>query len=156
MTLVTVQYALRQRFPVDAARAYAWCVDFDPGDPQRERIFSTRRVRWLAEDLVELTDIFPRPGGRRATKVKLVRLRPSERSWTSTHLAGPNRYSQFWYQIRPTGRASSELVYRGLHVERLKRGQRRPNPSVFARRLCREDAAGWKHLARAMAHELRH
>jgi hypothetical protein len=154
MPIVTVQYRFRQRFPYSADRAFRWCVDYDPADPTREGLQGRRSVLRLADDAVLLKDTFHSRGSASVTKTKLVRIRARDRSWTSTHVSGPNRYSQFWYRIIPDSRSSCHLDYAGLHLERRTR---RPTPAQLRRlaaRLSREDSAGWKSLARAMETEL--
>jgi hypothetical protein len=152
---ISVHYAFRQRFPLRAERAFRWCVDYRAEDLELEGLNGRRRVRWLADDLVGLTDTVRESAGRPVTKTRLVRIRPPERAWTSTHLSGPNRHSQFWYRIEPDGRSGSHLRYEALHVERRTAS---PSPSAMralARRLAREDAAAWRRLASAMETDLR-
>ncbi len=118
MPILTVQYRFRQRFLVSAARAFHWCIDYRPDDLELEGTAGRRKVRWISDDLVLLTDTFFRPARRAIVKTKLVRVRPSELSWTSTHLTGPYRLSQFWYRIVPDGPRRSHLEFTGFHVQR--------------------------------------
>jgi hypothetical protein len=155
MTRTSVQYRFRQRFPAAADEAFAWCVDFRPDDLALEKQSGRRRVQRLAPDLVILTDRLDRDGARPVVKTKLVRLRPRERAWTSTHLAGPNRYSQFWYRIVPRGRSSSRLEFTGLHVEPASSSAGPGASAALAKRITREDSAAWRSFAEAMQRDFR-
>ena len=59
-----------------------------------------RTVTWLTESTVILKETFPTNSGT-IEKEKLVHLYPDRLMWVSTHLSGPNKYSQFLYQITP-------------------------------------------------------
>jgi hypothetical protein len=78
-----------------------------------------------------------------------VHLYPDRLSWTSTHLTGPNKHSQFHYEIIPQGKNASNLNYTALHVEY----EEKTDAVLLAERLCKEDGATWKLLAKAMAVE---
>ncbi len=154
MAILTAQYRFRQRFRVPAAQAFRWCVDFGPADLALEGTRGRRRVRRIADDLVILSDTFLRPAGPPLVKTKLVRIRTSQMSWTSTHLTGPNRFSQFWYRIVPDGPRASHLDFTGLHVERSVSGVGAAAETKLARRLAKADSLGWKKYATAMEAEL--
>ena len=155
MAWVTAQYTFRQPFRFSVDRAFRWCIDFQPGDLALENEKGRRKVRWFSGDLLVLTDTFVQAGRRPTTKTKLVRLRRPQHAWTSTHLAGPNRYSQFWYEILPDGKSASHLEFKGLHVER-RPGAASPTAAAnLARRLKREDSSAWRLLAAAMETDLR-
>jgi hypothetical protein len=95
-----------------------------------------------------------RNDGRSVTKKRLVRLRPSARAWTNTHVAGPTLHSQFLYQVLPLGPRRSRLEFVGLQVERSPRALSAAQLRRRAREVAREDAAAWRRLARAMAADL--
>ncbi|MGA3111915.1 MAG: hypothetical protein ABSE15_07775 [Candidatus Bathyarchaeia archaeon] len=57
-----------------------------------------RHVTRIAEGTIILKDIFHTASGT-IEKEKLVQLYPGQLSWVSTHLTGPNKYSQFLYKI---------------------------------------------------------
>jgi hypothetical protein len=82
-------------------------------------------------------------------KQKLVQLYPDKLSWTSTHLTGPNKYSQFRYVISPRGKTASILSFTALHIDY----EEKEDAKTLAYRLCREDASAWRLLAKAMAKE---
>jgi hypothetical protein len=153
MPLVALDYRFRTRLPAPADAAYRWATDYAPDDWHRMGYDGTRRIRRLAPGTLVLTDRV-RVDGHFVTKVRLVRLRPRERAWTNTHLAGPNRLSQFLYHILPQGRRASVLEFVGLQVETSVRPLSRSALTARARTVAREDAAIWRRLARAMREEL--
>ena len=154
MKRVSVHYAFQQRFGVDADRAFRWCVDFDPADAQLDGSDDRRTVQRVTGDTVLLTDVSPRAGSRPVVHVKLVRIEAGQRRWTSTHLQGPNRFSQAWYQVVADARDRSHLDFEALHLEPVPPGRRAPSARALARRLAREGAQAWQLLAEAMMREL--
>jgi hypothetical protein len=159
MPLQKVVYSFTTKLPAARERAYRWATDFDPGDLGRMGIDAHRKVEWITDSLVLLTDSFDadpfnaRPGAR-TVKTKLVHLYPDRWYWTSTHVEGPARHSQFLYELAPRGRNSCVLRFTGAQVESVKR---RPTAASIARRareLRREDSQGWRNLVRAMRREL--
>lgn len=153
---------LTYRFTTDLAAprpwAYRWATDYRPTDFQLSGIPATRKVERLATNLILLTDSFdsdpfdPRPGVR-TVKEKLVHLYPYRWAWTSTHVSGPARYSQFLYELTPRGKTACTLHFTGSQVEAVKA---RPTPSSIARRtheLEREDSQLWVRLATALAED---
>ncbi len=145
-----VRYNFTQRFPIPADLAYAWCTDFSSEDQklmgERDAL---REVTRLSEGTVILTDTFQTSAGK-AVKQKLVALYPQQLSWTSTHLSGPHKHSQFLYQITSEGKDASVLHFTALHLE----FDEKVDVQALAVRLCAEDAAAWKLLAAAMMQEL--
>ena len=154
MALYSVTFAFRQAFAVDADRAFRWCIDFRPDDLRRMHEAGDRTVRCLTDDTFLLADRVPLSSGRRVTKLKLVRINRRARSWTSTHLSGPARHSQFVYRISPKGRGGSQLEFVGLQVLRARSPPAAAARTRLARQLRGEDAAAWKLLARAMEADL--
>jgi hypothetical protein len=153
MPLIALEYRFTVSLPASADAAYRWATDYAPDDWARMGLDGRRRIERLADGTIVLTDTV-RTDGRSVTKKRLVRLRPRARSWTNTHLAGPTRHSQFLYHIFPRGPRRSVLEFVGLQVERASRAL---SPAALARRartVAREDAAIWRHLARAMAADL--
>jgi hypothetical protein len=155
MRPLSVPFAFSRRFPFPADRAFAWAVDYDPGDIVRMGRSGGRSIRRLADDAFVLTDTMETPSGA-IRKRKLVRVYPALRAWVNTTLAGPGRLSQFHYQIVAEGPRRSRLDFHGLQLL-----WDRPALTVpprererMARQLAREDGAIWKHLARAMARDL--
>jgi hypothetical protein len=153
MSLCSVHYHFAQRFQVPAQRAYEWCTDYDPGDPSLMHENAERNVHRVSESTIILTDLY-RVGDIRIRRLKLVNLYPHRLSWTSTHLAGPNKYSQFLYEIVPEGKDASRLEFDGLHLEHGRTenmdGKR---TELLASRLRDDDAAAWRLLAAEMEKE---
>jgi len=147
---VSARYQFHQKFSVSAGEAFDWCTAFDAddnalmGDSEAKReIFN------VAKGSLLLKDTFPTPKGT-VEKQKLVALYPNQRQWTSTHLSGPNRHSQFLYTITPKGKNSSVLEFTAVHIEY----DEKADSDALAERLCREDSAAWVRLAKAMESEL--
>jgi hypothetical protein len=109
-----------------------------------------RQITPVTEGVLILKDIFHSEKGI-IEKEKLVELYPDQLSWVSTHLAGPNKYSQFLYVITPDGKAASTLSFTGLHLEY----EAKEDAKSLAERLRLEDAGAWKLLAKAMTRELK-
>ena len=156
MPAFTVRYSFQQRFHVAARRAYAWCTDYRPDDHVLMGERGSRKVLQLSEDALILTDNWPGRVGRSVTKVKLVRLDPRNLSWTSTHIAGPARHSQFLYRIVSEGRERSRLEVLGFQHERARNRLTLARMKSRSRGLCRDDSEAWKLLAWAMETELAH
>jgi len=140
-------YSFRQRFRVPASWAFRWCLDFRPDDWKLSDGHASRKVAWLSPRTVTLDDEFLRPAGRRVRKVKLVQVYPDRRHWVSTHLVGPNHYSQFRYTIVPNGARASSLLFEGRDLV----WDGRPLSAIANRRrtqrLRTEDAGLWKRFA---------
>ncbi len=158
MPFQRLSYHFDTKLAAPRARAYRWATDYRSNDFDLSGIQGTRTVEHLADDLILLTDSFTddpfdaRPGAR-TVKVKLVHLFPDRWMWTSTHVAGPAKYSQFLYELESRGSGASTLHFTGSQVESVAR---RPTRSSLARRaqeLRREDAHLWSQLAAALAHD---
>jgi hypothetical protein len=148
---ISVRCRFRQRFVVSAREAFEWCTAFDPADHALMGEESAKRqVNRLADGAVLLTDTFCTPKGL-VEKQKLVQLFPDWMFWTSTHLTGPNRHSQFLYQISPEGDGASQLDFTALHLEYGKEDLGEAAVKLFAEKLCREDSEAWALLAKAVA-----
>ena len=147
----TVRYHFRQPFRLAAQKAFDWCTDFDPedhvlmGDENAER-----QIIQITQGTLILKDTFHLPA-ETVEKQKLVQIYPEELSWTSTHLAGPNKYSQFLYKITPQGKDASILNFTAAHLEY----DEKKDAKLLADRLCKEDEFAWSLLAKAMAEELK-
>jgi hypothetical protein len=112
-----------------------------------------RLITHLTETTIILTDIF-HTSKRRVEKQKLVQLYPDRLSWISTHLTGPNKYSQFIYEVSAEGGGASRLDFTALHIEYERENLDSEGVKSLAGRLKEEDSAAWKLLAKAMAKEL--
>lgn len=147
-------YHFSQRFHVPALKAYEWCTDYDPLDPVLMHENAERRILHISESAIILTDTY-HTGDRSTRKQRLVNLYPDRLSWTSTHITGPNKYSQFLYEIVPEGEKASRLEFRGLHIERAsKEHSDGKGIELFADRLREADSAAWVLLAAEMEREL--
>ena len=147
MKPTSVRYHFSQRFSSPAKKAFEWCTSFDPKDTElmcEEN--SERQVIPLTETTLILKDTFHLPT-ETVEKQKLVQIYPDQLTWVSTHLSGPNRHSQFLYVISPRGRTASVLDFYANHLEYTENA----NARLLAKQLCKEDAALWKLLAKAMA-----
>jgi hypothetical protein len=150
----SIRYCFTQRFSVPARKAYKWCTDYSPedhalmGDEAAER-----QITHITDTTIILTDIFHTSSGS-VEKQKLVQLYPDRLRWISTHLTGPNRYSQFIYEISAEGNAASRLDFTALHIEYEKEKLDNEDIKSLAGKLKEEDSAAWKLLARAMTKEL--
>jgi hypothetical protein len=109
-----------------------------------------RKILPVSEGIVLLEEVFHNQNGDVA-KQKLVTIYSDRMFWVSTHLAGPNKYSQFTYQITPI-KGGSQLEFTGLHIEHRKLTA--SEVKELSERLCKEDAEAWRLLAQAMTKDL--
>jgi hypothetical protein len=149
-----IRYQFSQSFEVPAKAAYLWCTDYRPDDWRRMGKNGTRRITHLNEDTLILTDTVIEESGA-VTKKRLVRLNADRLAWTNTHLGGPNKHSQFWYQIVAVGKDRSRLDFTGLQVNY---GKRPPASRItkMAEELRRDDSGMWTLLAKEMSKDLEH
>ena len=149
---ISVRYHFTQCFAVSAQEAFDWCTDFNSqdnllmGDKTAER-----QITRLTDGAVILKDIFHGAAGT-IEKQKVVHLYPDQYKWTSTHLAGPNKHSQFLYQITPRGKDTSVLTFIALHLEY----DEKTDAKLLSERLCKEDTYAWKLLTAAMVEDKKH
>lgn len=153
MRSYSVRYGFSQAFEVEPSTAYEWCTDFREDDWARMGKKGTRRIQRINDDGLILTDSVG-TGKRRVTKRRLVRLNPDRLAWTNTHLSGPNRFSQFWYEIVSDGKGGSSLEFTGLQV---KYGSRPSSARIaeMAKELATEDSGDWLLLANEMHRDLK-
>ena len=149
MPLVSLRFRFTQRFRRPAREVYAWATDYSPDDPAAMGLPGSRRVERLGADAVLLTDRFGAPG-KRVAKKKLVRLYPERLSWTNTHLSGPNRHSQFLYELVPDGPRACHLVFTGSQVSHPPKALSPKQARALAQEVRDQDAALWKRLAAAL------
>ena len=149
-----IRYSFSQHFSVPARKAYEWCTDYSPQDLALMGEEGTERhIAPLTDSTIILTDIFYTSIGR-IEKQKLVQLYPDRLSWISTHLTGPNKYSQFIYEISAEGDDASRLDFTALHLEYEKENLNRERIKSLADKLKEEDSTVWRRLAKAMEKEL--
>lgn len=150
-----VHYQFTQQFNQSARKAYKWCTDFTPEDQvlMREKN-ATREVHQITENTVILTDEF-HTETETMVKQKLVCLYPRRLMWTSTHLTGPAKHSQFIYEITPITETASILRFTALHIAHdIKEGTDKTETKRLAEKLRKEDSNTWKNLADEMEKEL--
>ena len=147
----SIRYSFTQKFPYSPDAAFAWCTDFAPEDHElMGDSTGERKIISVSEGVLILDEVFHTPNGD-VPKQKLVTLYPVSHSWVSTHLTGPNKYSQFTYKITPT-KDGSQLKFTGLHIEHKKLTM--AEVKEWAERLCKDDAEAWRLLAAAMIKDL--
>jgi hypothetical protein len=146
-----VRYGFEQHFRVPALKAYQWCTDYTPDDPAlMGEKNSSREIRRLTKEVMILVDTYSGIAGSQSKK-RLVCLYPDKFSWTSTHLTGTNKYSQFLYQIVAAGEACCHLVFTGLHLDySIKEDASREEIEHTSNDLRRIDSEAWKKLAAEM------
>ncbi len=151
-----IHYHFRQSFKVPAKKAFNWCVDYQPGpidhDLMGERN-ADRKISYLSDSTLILTDTF-QVGNSQVEKQKLVQLYPKKLFWTATHLTGPAKYSQFVYQITAESKDASHMDFNGLFLDYTHEKLGKAESEKLAKQLCKEDATGWKLLAKAMSKDL--
>jgi hypothetical protein len=148
-----IQYSFSQSFSVSAQAAYKWSTDFQPDDHALMGEGNAKRqVNWISEVTVLLKETLP-AGSIMIEKEKLIQLYPDLLMWTSTHLTGPNRYSQFIYEIISGDDNTSHLKFTALHLEQ-KENLSQKNKTSLTKNLCKYDSVVWKRLAEAMKQEI--
>jgi len=151
----SIQYHFSQCFNVPALKAYEWCTNYDPQDHALMRVNAKREILRVSDSTIVLTDVYyDKKQGIR--KQKLVCLYPNQLTWTSTHLTGPNKYSQFLYQIETENKRASRLDFTGLQIQYIsKKRLNRKDVELLAEKLRSEDSAVWRLLATEMEREFR-
>jgi hypothetical protein len=152
-----VRYEFTQRFNQPARKAYEWCMNFTPEDQAlMGEENATRKVEKITKDTFILTDKF-RNEDKTTVKQKLVCLFPDRLMWTSTHLTGPAKHSQFIYEITSKNKTASSLRFTALHIaHNIKEGTDEAAIKRLAKELRSEDSGTWKILANEMEKELGH
>ncbi len=147
---IAIRYRFSQDFDVSAEDAFLWCTDFTPKDHLLAgNNNAQRQITHLTDSTLILKDTFNN-GNEIIEKEKLVQLYPDRFTWVSTHLSGPNKYSQFLYEIFAKTPTSSRLRFTALHVELEKEEMTKVQSLAFSDKLCNEDSAMWRLFAQAM------
>jgi hypothetical protein len=149
--LIAVRYDFYQHFAISAHKAYQWCTDFTHEDHAlmgEDKI--ERQVTHLTDTTVILKETL-HTNERNVEKQKLVQLYPNRLCWISTHLTGPNKYSQFIYEVTAEGKSASRLNFTALHIQH--EATPKENVDLLAEKLCNYDSNVWKLLAQAMEKE---
>lgn len=154
MPVNSVRFRFRQEFRVPAKRAYEWCTDFQPSDARLFEQRWRREVRRVSHDALILTET-TWPKGRRRVIQRLIRLSPQDLSWTNTHISGPFRHSQYWYQIVPDGARQSHLVFTGMRLVRTAKPLSRSQEHQLVNQERQGDSSLWRNrIAPVMEREL--
>ena len=151
MDSFTVHFKFSQHFNFPVEKAYKWCTDYQPGDIRLQGTDGERKVHWINEDTVVLTDIYYADTGR-ISRLKLVRLYPERFTWTNTRISPEGRYSQFLYEI-VSEKGGSRLDFTGSQIVAGKKPSH-VKLKALAAETEREDSATWRNLAKAMAKDL--
>ena len=148
-------YHFQQRFNVPARKAYEWCTTYTPEDHALMGEKGViRKIDHITDRTVILTDTFNSGTDYQIEKPKLVQFYPDTLFWTSTHIGGPAKHSQFIYQITAEAANLSRLDFTGLLLDY---GDTKMSESETAKRIektCKEDAKTWERLAKAMEQDL--
>jgi hypothetical protein len=147
----SVHFSFSQHFDFPPKEAYRWCTDYQPEDIKLQGKDGIRKVQWINEDTVVLTDI-TFDGKRKVSRRKLVRLYPERLSWTNTRISPEGKHSQFLYQITAE-KGGSRLDFAGSQVA----SGTKPSSAklvAMAAEISKEDSATWRILAKAMAWDL--
>jgi hypothetical protein len=151
---IPIQYRFRQRFAVSARKAFEWCTNFSPEDHalmgEKE---AERKISRFSDSTIILTDTF-HVGASHFEKQKLVQLYSDMLFWSSTHLTGPAKYSQFLYQITAEGEDASNIDFSGLFLDYTHEKLSKAEAEKLSEKLCKEDSEAWKLLAKAMEKDL--
>lgn len=155
MAAYTTRYKFSQRFKVPAEDAYRWATDYRSDDWSLMGKRGKRSIEHLSENAIILSDrVYGE--GRYVSKRRLVLLYPERLSWTNTHIGGPNKHSQFLYEIIPEGKNSSRLDFTGFQID--YGATERPTPEKIeslSNKLREDDAGMWRLLAKAMERDLK-
>ena len=153
MHVSSISYKFDQHFSVPAREAFDWCTNYQPGDLALMGEEGKRRIRRVTDDTVILEEHVIQDG-KKVSKLKLVKLNRDALSWHNIHLQGPNKYSEFIYQIVPESRRS-KLIFTGLLLVYGTKRTSRQKLRQIANREKLYDSRAWKLLASKMAEDLR-
>ena len=151
-----IYYHFQQGFNIPARKAFEWCTTYTPEDHalMGEKDVM-RKIEHITDRTFILTDTFKTGTDNEIEKQKLVQLYPEALFWTSTHISGPAKHSQFIYQITAETGDNSHLDFTGLLLDY---GDEKISEADFAKlveKTRKEDAGSWALLAKAMELEIR-
>ena len=151
-----IYYHFQKHFNVSARKAFEWCTTYTPGDHALMGGKDVcRKIEYITDRTVILTDTFNIGADNYIEKQKLVQLYPETLFWTSTHISGPAKHSQFIYQITADAVDSSHLDFTGLFLDSGDEKIREADCLKLAEKICKEDSESWTLLAKAMEQDLR-
>jgi hypothetical protein len=148
----SVGYSFNQPLAAPAKDAFDWCTDYQPYDLTIMKENGKRNIQKITHDTILLTESM-RKNNHLIRKTKLVRLNRPTLSWTNTHIAGPNRHSQFLYTIMPEGKTRCRLHFQGLLIQYSRKPLDRRQLRKIARDERAADSTAWRHLADALRTE---
>ncbi len=148
-----MRYGFKQILPLAGKEAFEWCTDYKPYDFSLMHEKGRRRIQKLTRDAIILTET-TRKNNKTIIKAKLIRLNKSQLSWTNVHISGPNRHSEFLYQIEPLGKNRSRLNFTGLLICNSSRALSNQKLRKIARDERRADSRVWRYLSIAMRKEM--
>lgn len=149
-----INYSFDQTFNVAASKAFEWCTDFSPEDlALMKDQKATRVVHQIAKEMILLIDTHLTEE-KSVLEKRLVCLYPHRLMWTATHLTGPNKYSQFLYEITPKTQGTCNLKFTGLFLYRKIKEITQHEEDILRRELKEVDSENWKLLAGKMEKDL--
>ncbi len=139
-----------------ARNAFEWCTTYTPKDHllMGDKDVS-REIENITDRAIILTDTFNIGADNQIEKQKLVQIYPEILFWTSIHLNGPAKHSQFIYMITPGAVDNSYLNFTGLLLDYRDEKMSEADSAKLAEKECKEDAGSWVLLAKAMEQEIR-
>jgi hypothetical protein len=153
LVLTSVRYVFSQSFSVPARDAFAWAVNYQPGDFALMGLKGKREIIRLSDDSYLLRETVR--SGKARTRSKLVRIDPERMLYTNTHVTGPAKHSQFIYEIVPDGEKKSKLQFTGLLLYRSEKKLGKKEIDRIAAEERKFDSDIWKRLANAMEADLK-
>lgn len=111
---------------------------------------ASRKIENITDQTILLTDTFNPGTDNQIEKQKLVQIYPEILFWTSTHLNGPAKHSQFIYKITAGTVDNSHLDFTGLLLDYGDEKIGNSDAAQLAEKACKEDARSWALLAKAM------
>lgn len=154
MRAFSLTYKFSQRLPIPARQAYRWCTDYKPNDLSLMKMEGLRKIERISSDTIILREVIDR-GKKKVKKIKLIKLHPATLSWHNVQISGPNKYSEFLYQIEPINHQISKLNFTGMMViySKLKLTTRAIRKIGSTEK--RSDSTAWKLLAKVMAQQVK-
>ena len=154
MRAFSVTSEFSQRLPLSARKAYVWCTDYKPNDLSLMNMKGLRQIERISSDTIILREVVDL-NGKEVRKIKLIKLHPAALSWHNVQISGPNKYSEFLYQIEPINRRTSKLNFTGVMViySKLNLSPRAIRKIASSER--RSDSTAWKLLAKVMAQQFK-
>jgi hypothetical protein len=151
LVLISVRYSFSQRFAVPVEEAFRWSIDYDPDDFALMGTEGKRKVNKLTDDTFILEDAGKAKKEEGWVKrPRLIRINHERRSFSSTHIGGPNLHSQFWYEFFPEKDAGSRLDFTGLFILPSTKKLSKEEVAKIAEDERKADRKIWKNLAKAM------